>query len=77
MARFILDVGNLTKIQIQKVMQEVMATDTVSKNMAVIDCIDETNENQLYSAYDVEQMGVTNELSQEQIENFSKICNTK
>ena len=76
MARFILDVGNLMPHQIEKLQQEIFDTDIVSKSIATLNCIDESNENQFYSM-DKEDIksGYTNSLSVEQIENFNKVCN--
>ena len=76
MARFILDVGNLMPHQIEKLQQEIFDTDIVSKSIATMNCIDESNENQFYSMdeEDIEN-GYTNSLSQKQIQNFNKVCN--
>ena len=81
MARFILDVVNLLPHQIEQVMNEIFDTNIISKSIATIGCINKTNENQFYSVFTEEDGLVTgepigtNELSQEQIENFKKICN--
>lgn len=76
MARFILDVGNLMPHEIEKLQQEIFDTNIVSKSVATMNCIDESNENQFYSMdkQDIES-GYTNSLSIEQIENFNKVCN--
>jgi len=76
MARFILDVGNLMPHQIEKLQQEIFNTDIVSKSIATMNCIDESNQNQFYSMDEEDiKSGYTNELSKEQIENFNKVCN--
>lgn len=76
MARFILDVGNLMPHEIEKLQQEIFDTNIVSKSVATMNCIDESNENQFYSMdkQDIES-GYTNSLSIEQIENFNEVCN--
>lgn len=76
MARFILDVGNLTPHQIEKLQQEIFDTNIVSKSIATMNCIDESNNNQFYSMDEEDiESGYTNSLSIEQIENFNKVCN--
>lgn len=81
MARFILDVANLLPHQIEQVMDEIFDTNIISKSTATINCIDKTNENQFHSIFTEKDNLITgepigtNELSQEQIENFKKICN--
>ena len=76
MARFILDVGNLMPHQIEKLQQEIFDTNIVSKSIATMNCIDESNENQFYSMDEEDiESGYTNSLNKEQIKNFNKFCN--
>lgn len=78
MARFILDVANLMPHLIEKLQDEIFSTNIVSKSIATMICIDESNTNQFFSMdeEDIEN-GFTNSLSQEQIENFNKFCNQR
>lgn len=69
MARFILDVANLMPHQIEKLQDEIFNKTLVSRSVATMICIDETNNNQFFND---EQ---TNELSAEQIEYFKSVCN--
>ena len=71
MARFILDVANCDKNDIEKVFEILDRDKFLSLKIATIKCIDETNDNQFYTEYE----NNTNELSEEQINNFKKICN--
>lgn len=71
MARFILDVANCDKNDIEKVFEILDRDKFLSLKIATIKCIDETNDNQFYTEYEDN----TNELSEEQINNFKKICN--
>lgn len=71
MARFILDVANCDRGDIEKIFEVLDRDEFLSRKNATIKCIDETNDNQFYTEYETN----TNELSEKQIENFKKICN--
>lgn len=74
MARFVLDVANLTPRQIEKVKKQILNTKIAGAGVSTINCIDETNENQFYPIEDINS-GKTNEFSQAQIETFKKLAN--
>lgn len=79
MARFILDIashnkyGQMTELEAQEICESVceFLYDKTSGIITIVN-IDLSNENQFYSEFD---KGNTNELSQEQIDNFKKVCN--
>ena len=67
MARFILDVANLSEKQIDSVMNELIHnTPIVSDGISTIVCVDNTNGNQFYD--DCKK----NNLSEKQINNFNQ-----
>jgi len=72
MARFILDVANLMPHQIKQLQDEIFDKTLVSKCIATMHCIDETNNNQFHNEF---ENGETNELSAEQIEYYKSVCN--
>lgn len=63
MARFILDVGNLDPVRIQKLMRN-LCDDT--NEIISITCIDETNTNQFYTETR------KNRLTEDQIKNYNE-----
>ena len=65
MARFILDVANLDKDGIKKVLTNC-CDESLMGNMVFITCIDETNENQFYNDESL------NFLSKEQINKYNQ-----
>ena len=65
MARFILDVANLDKDGVKKVLTEWGVEFSIG-NMVAITCIDETNENQFYNDESL------NFLSKEQINKYNQ-----
>ena len=64
MARFILDIGNLGKEQIEKVMKTILEHNFVGSRISTITCIDETNENQFNETTEL------NSLTKKQIETY-------
>tara|TARA_R110002051_G_scaffold173431_1_gene243760 strand:+ start:291 stop:500 length:210 start_codon:yes stop_codon:yes gene_type:complete len=67
MARFILDVANLSEKQIDSVMNELINnTPIVSDGISTIVCVDNTNDNQFYD--DCKK----NNLSEKHINNFNQ-----
>ena len=65
MARFILDVANLDKDGIKKVLT-TCADESLMGNMVTITCVEETNENQFYNDES------RNFLSKEQINKYNQ-----
>jgi len=66
MARFILDVANLSEKQIDSVINELINnTPIISEGISTIVCVDNTNDNQFYD--DCKK----NNLSEKQIKNFN------
>ena len=72
MARFILDVANLTPQQITQLQVEILEKTLAGNGVTTINCIDESNDNQFHNEFD---NGQTNELSTAQINNFKNVCN--
>jgi hypothetical protein len=73
MARFILDVANLTAEQIKEVYKIIDTDEFLPKKVCTIICIDETNENQFHD-FDptIGDSPMNNKLSETQIENYNK-----
>ena len=65
MARFILDVANLDRDGIKKVLTKC-SNESLMGDMVTITCIDETNENQFYND------GSLNFLSKDQINKYNQ-----
>jgi hypothetical protein len=66
MARFILDVANLSEKQIDSVINELINnTPIISEGISTIVCVDNTNDNQFYD--DCKK----NNLSEKHIKNFN------
>ena len=63
MARFIIDIANLSDIEIDNFMEEL--TDNTNK-IITIHCIEKTNDNQFH------ERNYRNRLSEKQIQNYNK-----
>lgn len=63
MARFIIDIANLSEIEIDNFMEEL--TDNTNK-IITIHCIEKTNDNQFH------ERNYRNRLSEKQIQNYNK-----
>ena len=68
MARFIIDVANLSEIEADNFMKEL--TDNTNK-MITIHCIDRTNDNQFYGVEENHK----NRLSEVQVQNYNNLVN--
>ena len=66
MARFVLDIANLSKEEISEAMEGIIVKFSKEQMIVSIRCIDETNENQFY------ETGSYNVLSDRQIESFRR-----
>jgi hypothetical protein len=64
MARFIIDIANLSEIEIDNFMEEL--TDNTNK-IITINCIEKTNDNQFH------EENHRNRLSEKQIQNYNKL----
>ena len=67
MARFILDIANLSKEEIKQVLVDVTNTYAELNKVAGICCIDETNSNQFHNE------GFKNNLSNRQLKNYGRL----
>lgn len=77
MARFIVDIANINPKDIKNICKAIcdrIGQDDINYGTVTANCIDHTNNNQFYNGGDF-TYGNTNELSQEQIDNFKKVCN--
>ena len=75
MARFIIDIGNIEDFNMAEVCKDIsnaLIEYSSYYEINTVNCIDNTNNNQFYTEFD---NGETNELSEEQINNFKKVCN--
>lgn len=75
MARFILDIAGIDPKDIKKICVAVcdrIGDEDINYGIATMNCIDPTDTNQFYNEF---ENGETNELSQQQIDNFKRICN--
>lgn len=71
MARFILDVANLTETEIEEVISEVVSSiEMIGHGVITMNCIDSTNKNQFHTSDD----GVNN-LTEAQINTHNVLSN--
>ncbi len=77
MARFIVDIANIAEKDIKNICKTIcdrIGEDDINYGIVTVNCIDKTDNNQFYNGGDYDY-GNTNELSQEQIDNFKQVCN--
>jgi len=67
MARFVLDIANLSEQETEDIMLRILNDEVISKTVVTISCIDTTNDNQFH------EDGADNVFSERQIEKFREL----